>query len=272
MARLKKVDLFPGYERTDDVDYTFLATAFAVAKGRTSIRDFAQECGTSGATISRIINMQINAPISDSLIKAVSERLPEDSGITLDTLLKANGLRAVTIEDVSEDESLEMIKRRNVRALSAQRGQILEKTAREVIQNELLEKGYSLSVEQRAFESSINFMCDFAFKTDALKELGIERWEFDVKFGNSIHSMHSMNALFASCYVNRPLSAKTKISVVVFEENYFNSLKRRYSDICIPDYISIILIDMNERCVVEEFNISTDKKNIEIFKGGKANE
>lgn len=272
MARLKKVDLFPGYERTDDVDYTFLATAFAVAKGRTSIRDFAQECGTSGATISRIINMQINAPISDSLIKAVSERLPEDSGITLDTLLKANGLRAVTIEDVSEDESLEMIKRRNVKALSVQRGQILEKTAREVIQNELLEKGYSLSIEQEIFGSAIRYMWDFAFKTDALKELGIEHWVFDVKFGNSIHSMHSMNTIFASCYTNRPETAKTKISVVVFEENHFNVLKRRYSDICIPDYISIILIDMNERCVVEEFNIPTDKKNIEIFKGGKANE
>lgn len=272
MARLKKVDLFPEYMRTEDVDYAFLATATAVAKGRLSMRDFAERCGTSGATISRIINQQINAPISDQLLKAIAESVPEDSGITLDTLLKANGLRNVIVEDVAKEDSLEYIKRQNQRALSRERGMIQLKIAREVLQNELLERGYSLSVEYSEAQLSNARYWDFEFKTDAFKSLGLDYWCFDVKFGNSIHSIHAMNTIFSKCYLNSQDVKKRKISVVVFDENHYQSLKNRYKDQVIPDYISIILIDMNERCVVEEFCFPTEGDNIELFKGGNAHE
>ncbi len=263
MARLKRVNLFPEYARIEEPNYEVLARCVELAKGEQSVREFAQLCGTSGATISRIINQQITAPIPDNLLINICKNAPVGSSVTQDIMLIANGMRPIKVGDgMSESKTAEVANdmSKKFRMKEAE----FEMQAREILQNELLFKGYSIELVMNPIICQIKrefqYRADFAFKTNALEDLGVDTWCFEVMSEFAVHSIHKMHTLFSACYLGNPSENRTKMSLVVTNRTTYEQLKERYTGIVIRDYISIILIDISERRVVEEYNLETMEK------------
>lgn len=73
--------------------------------------------------------------------------------------------------------------------------------------------------------------------------------------------------LFALAYMNSPKDAGVKISVVVDHKDMFQQAVKVYSGIKVRDCFSVILINAQSRCVVEEFCIPrVDGTEASIFK------
>ena len=268
MARLKKVNLFPEFARIEEPNYEVLARCTELAKGEQSVREFALICGTSGATISRIINQQITAPIPDNLLVNICKNAPPGSGVTQDLMLTANGMHPIKVGDgMSESKAAEVAN--DMSKKFRMKGSEFEMQAREILQNELLFRGYSIELVMQPIiyqlKKEFRYMADFAFKTNALDKIGIDMWCFEVMSDHTVHSIHKMHTLFSACYLGNPSGNRKKMSLIVTNKNTFEQLKERYEGIVIRDYISIILIDFSERQVVEEYNFETTEKNINVF-------
>lgn len=270
MARLKKVNLFPGYARTNEVNFEVLARCTELAKGNRSLREFAEVCETTGATLSRIINQQVSAPIGDRLLMSIAENAAEGSGVTLDVMLVANGLQPIRLNDaageIDWEKTIQSSSTINIRKDEA----VSEQIARDILQNELLNRGYSLKLEMEPViyeqKKDFRYTADFGFKTNALKDIGLDTWCFDVMSNWTVHSRHRMHTLFSACYLGNPTGNRKKLSLVVLNKEAFERLKEQYAGIVIRDYISIIYIDPAQRKVIEEYNLETTEKNMTIFK------
>ncbi len=278
MARQKNERVFPGYIQTEAYDAAELARLVKVAMGNDSGRSFAEKCGTTGATISNITNAKIKAPIRETLLKAIYDNAsPGATELTQEMLLEANGLRKIQLDHdfIVDNETIRegqmIVERYANRRVIREDASLLERAARETLQNDFLYRGYSLEVTREpivcSVKKSFSYRADFCFKTNALEEIGIEEWYFDVMSNYAIHSVHKMNTVFASCYLGNLRERGVKLSIVVSSEDTFNTLVKKYEDVMIADYVSFILVDTTERRVVKEFNLPNGMKNIDIFGG-----
>ena len=250
-----------------------------IAMGNDSGRSFAEKCGTSGATISNIINEKIKAPVREKLLKAIYDNAsPTATELTQEMLLEANGLRKIQVDNellVVDYETIErgrqVVDRYAGKRIAREDASLLEKAVRETLQNDFLYRGYSLEVTREAtvcaVKGTYKYMADFCFKTNALEDIGIKEWYFEVMSNFAIHSMHKMNTVFAACYLGNLRERGVKLSIVVSSEDTFDKLVKKYEDVTIADYVSFILVDTTERRVVKEFNLPNGMNNKEIFGG-----
>jgi len=270
MARPKKVQIFPGYVQTKDINPEELARLTDIAKGSRTSNGFGEMCNTSGATISRILNCKINSPLSEGLLKNIYDNAENKTDLTQEMFLLANGMVKI---DTSQQERLlayaegiqELMAERNAKA----HGTVLENAAREIIQNAMLTKGFNISpLKELVFFSQkkgFKYFADFGFETSALSEYGIKEWYFDVMVGLASHAIHKMNSIFAACYLGKIGSKGRKISLVISDKKAFDILIDKYQDIMIEDCISFILIDTTERIVVDEYYLNNGKDYKNIF-------
>ena len=88
----KRVEAYArAYTRIHDVDKERLSNLVLRAKGENrSMRQFAEQIGTTPSTLSRLINMQTGTA-SDELIYKIAENADPESGVTLDDLMNAHG-------------------------------------------------------------------------------------------------------------------------------------------------------------------------------------
>lgn len=99
MPRKKKETVFPGYIRMREPEKEALGQLVERAIGeKRSLTEFAELCGVSPSTISRIVNGKFTTPISDCTILAIAENADPDSGVSLEDLLAVHGLAPIAIE------------------------------------------------------------------------------------------------------------------------------------------------------------------------------
>ena len=287
--RLKKINPFPGYIRIQEPNKEELARLVSLAKGEgRSLRDFAAACGVSTSTLSRIINVKSdsNTPNSDNLIAAIGRNIDPESGVTLEMLLKAHGIAPVLMADadsgsvgtsviISEQSSVDAMRKLDDAVITANRSNqrnfsMMETICREVLQNELAYRGYDFEINLRKniiYKSQkLRYMADFVFETNAVEHNGMKMWAFDVHAGNLRPVLHKLSWIFGMSYLESLRERQMKFSLVVTDEREFLDVKDRFSDVTIPDMISIILIDINNRKVVDEFVIPTHGNIDSIFK------
>lgn len=284
--KLVKVNPFPGYVRISEPDKEELARLTALAKGENrSLREFAAACGVSTSTLSRIINLKSasETPNSDSLIAAIAENADPDSGVTLGMLLGAHGIAPMMLANIDSGEiassvvissnkpvSNDIVCTDGKKIKGNKNYNLRETLCREILQNELLLRGYEVSVELRkniVFNTDkLKYVADFVFMTNALEDSGIKTWAFDVHNGIMRPLMHKMSWVFGMSYLDPLRNKGMKFSVITTEENTFEDAKRRFSDVCIPDVISIIYIDINNHKVVDEYIIPTERNSSSFFK------
>jgi len=89
-----------------------LAKLLADAKGeRRTMKQFAAECGTSQAAFSRIVHQSYKGPLSDEMIATIAEHADAESGVSLDSLMGANGMaRVLDSVTVFQDSGIEIEK------------------------------------------------------------------------------------------------------------------------------------------------------------------
>lgn len=278
MARQKNERVFPGYVQTDEVDFAELARLVKMAMGTDSGRSFAEKCGTTGATISNITNAKIKAPVRETLLKAIYENAdPAVTELTQEMLLEANGLRKIQVENELQidEETIErgrqFVEKYADKRIVREEGSLLEKVTREILQNDFLYRGYSLEVTREpvvcSLKGAYSYRADFGFKTNALADIGVKEWYFDVMSNFMIHSVHKMNTVFSACYLGNLRERGVKLSIVVSNEETYDKLVQKYKEVKITDYVSVIYVDTTERRVVKEFNLPNGEPNIDIFGG-----
>ena len=302
MGRKKAVDLFPEYARSKRADTEALSQLVLAAKGNMTMKKFANKCGVNTSTISRIINMKTETVCSDEIILAISENAVPESGVTLEDLLAANGLIKMVpeIADSTIEEAGSALEGEHkfncsdrVIVTTSKFGHLshinkqafrqtynivdyeirMMETSRQIILNEIILNGYTVELitSEKAYWSSLkHYYGDYAIKTDSLKSYGIDTWLFDCKSyhtGKVAAAYKALEKLFALAYMNSPKDAGLKISVVVDHKDMFQQAVKVYSGIKVRDCFSVILINAQSRCVVEEFCIPrVDGTEASIFK------
>lgn len=289
MGRKKITNLFPDYIRTGKADLEMLSQLVLQAKGSRSMNDFAGACEVNTSTISRIINMKNTTACSDEVLVAISKAADPSSGVTLEQLLAANGMVKLVLagtegafvtptqilfglaEKAEENEgaSKELLQGAK-RYLSETR---LLEYSRESLQNSLLLSGYSVELlpyERMTWPRNRQFMGDFAIRTNALQDEGIDTWLFDCKSytaGIGRGTIGQMNRLFGMAYSDSPRKHGIKVSIVVDHSIMLVQARYYYTGYTIQDYFSFILIDPVERRVIDEFCIPrTDGTEKSVFK------
>ena len=137
------------------------------------------------------------------------------------------------------------------------------------MQNELLSREYEVSVDLRkniVFSTDkLRYIADFVFETNALVDSGNKLWAFDVHNGVMRPLMHKMAWVFGMSYLDPLRNKGMKFSMVTTEESAFEDAKARFTEVLIPDEISIIYIDINNRRVVDEYVIPTTCNSSSVF-------
>ena len=282
MGRKKITNLFPDYIRTGKADLEALSQLVLSAKGSRSMNDFANDCEVNTSTISRIINMKNTTACSDEVLVAISKAADPASGVTLEKLLAANGMVKLVpagtegeyiapsevilkmSEAIQKNEVDDIEKSSKAFMQSVARFFVeskLEENCREALQNSLLLGGYSVELiasECMVWPENKTYRADFAIKTNALKDEGIDTWLFDCKSYNAgmgMGTVGKMTRLFGMAYTDSPREHGVKVSIVVDHSAMFQEAKRQYGTCKIRDYFSFILINSRDRRVVDEFCI-----------------
>lgn len=289
MGRKKITNLFPDYIRTGKADLEMLSQLVLQAKGSRSMNDFANACEVNTSTISRIINMKNTTACSDEVLVAISKAADPSSGVTLEQLLAANGMVKLVpagtedafvtpmqilfglAEKAEENEGVsQKLLQGAKRYLSEDR--LLERS-RESLQNSFLLNGYSVELlpyERLNWPRNRQFMGDFAIRTNALQDEGIDTWLFDCKSyttGIGRGTIGKMNRLFGMAYMDSPRKYGIKVSIVVDHAIMLAQARDYYAGYTIQDYFSFILIDPVDRRVIDEFCIPrTDGTEKSVFK------
>lgn len=279
MGRKKITNLFPDYIRTGKADLETLSQLVLRAKGSRSMNDFAKECEVNTSTISRIINMKNTTACSDDVLMAISKATDPESGVTLEQLLMANGMVKLVpagtegavvsptqivfgLADIAEEKQIESVSNELLQGarkyLSESR---LEESCRESLQNSLLLGGYSVELlpyNKMDWPRNRQFRGDFAIRTNALQEEGIDIWLFDCKSytaGIGRGTIGQMNRLFGMAYMDSPREHGIKVSIVVDHSIMIEQARDYYAGYKIRDYFSFVLIDSADRRVIDEFCI-----------------
>ena len=293
MPRKKKEVVYPGYVRVRYPDMQVLGalTQKAVGKNR-SITEFAEACGLAPSTISRIIKAKFTNPVSDGIIAAIAKNADPESGVTLEDLLAVHGLVPVTLVDegfyTELDESKPYVKpkidqstryehslgtfkiARTVafdtekiaaaieKAFKASQGDLYAKSCQEIIQNALINAGYAVQLHKDmdiVDLQQFQYLTPFAFSTNAVAVDGLQKWAFDLHDGTRYSLVQKLSWIFGAAYLDSPSGHGIKITLITADEEEFELAKQKFSDICIPDCVSVILVDMVRNRVMGEFQI-----------------
>lgn len=239
MAYMEKLS---EYVRTRDPDSAKLSDLVVKAKGpKRSMRKFAEDIGVSPSTLSRLVNQKTAGAVTDKLIAEIAAHADPESGVTFENLVEAHGLA---------------LKDKRYRSAAA-----YEMTCHEIITDELKARGYTVddSTAEKLVGAGFGMRYDFALTTDALKG-GKGKWYFDCKmsrgnagdvpvgFGRTMQWLTMTMAMFYCGAIDAE-----RVSIVVDHKMIFEQLVRRCQDVIIPDELSIILVDVENMRVVDEY-------------------
>ena len=265
MARPKEMVIFTSYAHAKEPDTQLFAdlTKRAIGPNR-SLTSFASACKLSPSTVSRIVNQQFKSPSSDTVIQAIAANAAPGSGVTEELLLKAQGRVPVQITGVTVNPNspiMQAVVPPITRRRRSKSTGLYSDIAKEIIQTALLKKGYRISVVDQANVITIpgmSYQADFVVEIHKGKEkLGFNKWAFDIHMDGVRPMMHKLSWIFGTAYLDSFRDRKTKMSLIVNNQEEFNDVKKLLQQVRIHDLVSIILIDANNRRIVEEYQIPT---------------
>lgn len=262
MARKKTNNPFPNYIRVREPDKEKLAELVLKAKGeKRSISAFARDCGVSTSTLSRLINMETTRANSDDLIAAIVENTDPESGVTRKELLDAHGLMRIIIpgnhdftcygfnpvlasayfHDLGHYIKKKLDGEDTVRMLRIVTERIFEINANKRWGNDM-----GIMTGLQLLSNSLQDM--FKLESDDKKKQ--TNWQFYIQ-SNEETLIETIHRLFGLIY---PVDMSgCKSSIITVEEGDFNLIKSLFSNHKIRDCISIILVDLDEDKVIDEF-------------------
>lgn len=224
--------------RIGEVDTERTIELVMLAKGPRSLRQFAKVLGVNVSSLSRIINGRV-MELRATLLAGIAFHADPNSGVTIDQLMEAQGL--TDLEN---------------RVITAKR---YEQECRGILADELLKRGYTVKyVVNLLQESGSNrMMYDFEVMTNALGTEG-STWMVECKMMSHYSALPVgvgksqiwMDAAMGFYYRGGKAG---RISLVIDRREIFEQLKERLSKCVIPDEISIILMSVQKRKILDEY-------------------
>ena len=77
------------------VDHDALAAQVVAAAGNRTLKGLARDCGLPTSTLTRIVNKEYKGPSQPRVLQAIADNAAPGSGVTMETLMQANGLLSV---------------------------------------------------------------------------------------------------------------------------------------------------------------------------------
>lgn len=283
MARAKKSDILSDFYRDSEPDAMRLAELVNKARGKRSVTEFANLCGVSPSTISRLERARNNTPSSDDLIVAIAINADKNSRVSFQDLVNAHGMHFIREEYYDSDAIAEryeevferIVNEIELEGIKDQRGTIqksnsctseVERRVRVIISNAIMEFGYSVAMDLALSGRRVN-PYDFVLKTNALEAEGLDSWGFEVKMFRTLVPKSYFDRLFAHAYLSKPRQNGRRITVVFTEYESFREAKWMLKDIRIDDSISLMYVDMEQECVAAEYLLRTngDVNTVKLF-------
>lgn len=248
------------YIRVSEPDKDELARLLTKAKGdKRTMGQFAQECGASPSTFSRIVNKEIRKTSSDELIKAIAEHADPDSKVTLDALMAAHGMARMvdesTVVKISPSD--------------------LEKKFNDAILYQLGEEGSLISY---SFDKKLKIGTTFSYQPDLLVrsksvDAGGSLWAFELvplpaydsrelfhsTRGYAKHILDTVGRILPLFY-NKNRETLGKFSFVIIDKKVFDYLVSEFAEYYVPFNMSFILFDCGKERIEQEIILKkTDK-------------
>lgn len=267
MPRKKSYPIFINYASVDRPDNAAFAELVkkAIGPDRT-VSEFAEICGVSPSTMSRIVKNQFKTPSSDVVIKAIADNADPVGGVDADALLRASGRAPIQLDgstqvicttptEAGESKHLAEV-------VTGRKGEPLNNIiARETIQNALLSAGYGIKVspgENIISTPGLRYIADFCIDLNLDEDLGFDKWAFDACLASIRPITHKLSWIFGAAYLDSTRDRRIKVSLVVSDLNDFDYTRKTFSNFKIHDLVSVVLIDPKAQIVIDEFQIPTD--------------
>lgn len=254
MAKKNSFPILNEFTRFGPADKDKLSELVVRAKGPAiALSQFAKKCEVNPSTLSRIVNKKNVGNSSDVLILKIAENADPNSGITLDLLMEAHGMKRIN-SGMDKDTR------------NALYYKCLEDT-RAIFINELMKRKYSINLpaertSYNAFEH--NFRANFEVRTNALNGNDDTLWLFemwpDVAKPTATIIRKKILMILGLYYLSEIQA--DKFSFVVYNEKLFIELTNSLKGYTYPNSFSVIYVDIRNNEVVAEENLS-DTFNIE---------
>lgn len=253
-------DLLNRYTRTKSPDKEALAELVTRAKGpRRSLRQFADDLGVNASTLSRIINQKTASANSDTLIADIADHADPDSQVTFEQLMEAHGMELKEKPVYNEFISF--------------RETVMDTLVKELsIRDYIVNSGFTRS--RGTSLDSIMGRCylDFELHTNALgKDDAV--WMFDFyspgKGGvkdteQQINRIRQWMLMYAGmlCFNEDKVD---RLSIVISDRKVYDRLLEHLEGYTLRYGMSVILIDLEVRKVVEEYVLCDDPTGAPVF-------
>ena len=241
----------------------------SMAKFADDIKLTSPNVKVSAPTLSRACNWtEGTSPVSVELLEAIAAIADPETGVTLDTLITANGMR--TQEEDSDLAKKDAYTRRR------EYTEMVEKDVRMILQNEIASRDYSFqqlpefynwrNLHGYRFQRDRVFPRNFTFGYSVSGMSPCNTWKFALdplrlpKGAESATEAHVGNfinkvgAVFASDSFESELYENEKYSFVFVDREMYRLFIRRMTDheLLVNGLMTVILIDLEQNCVVEE--------------------
>lgn len=226
----------------------------------------------SAPTISRACNWSGGNPVSIELLEAIASIADKDSGVTIETLVAANGMR-------SKDED-SLLSKRDTAARRREHAMELDRSAVMIIQNEISSRGYSVrklsgiysgySLHGYMYQRDRIFPRNYNFGFSVSGMSPCSTWKFGLNSTrlsedsnqNAIeahvgHYINKIGSVFASDSIESELYETEKYSFIFVDRKIYESFLKRLSDheMMVNGLMTAILIDIENYTVLEEEQI-----------------
>lgn len=257
------------YIQTRVPDVLELSSLIRKAKGvNRTMLEFAKECDISASTFSRIANGKITQPLSWDILYRIWSKADLDANISLSNLIIANGMAIK--EPFRQKENHSPSSQINERGFS------IESEMKTIISAALLERGLTISY-QKEINISEGIPCMAArcergnllvqiqgyeppyWKYKSMSPMGIKGCTESESLNKEIDYECEAERLFheeAEYFLIddwKPEKLyKVKMSYVFSDRKLYESFYRKFEGVTVHNWISIILIDLKLRSVIEE--------------------
>lgn len=240
-----------------------------VVKFADDIKRSSPHVKVSAPTISRACNWSGGKPVSVELLQAIACIADEDSGVTFDTLLAANGMR--TEQETEKQEKTEAVQKRRVLGIE------IERTVSMILQDEITGRDYYVrklsnqysgySLNGYRLQSDRMFPRNYSFGVSVSGMYPCSTWKFAVnvmqvpqgtaRSAAEAHVGHFINryaSVFASDSFEYDRYENEKYSFVFIDKTMYDLFIQRIQDngILVNGLMTAILVDYANNCVIEE--------------------
>ena len=257
------------YIQTRTPDVSELANLIRKAKGvNLTMSEFADMCGVSASTFSRIANGKITQPLSLEILTKICLNADPDAGIYIGNLAGANGM--VTKEFLSYKDSRGVNAQKDAQRFST------ENEMKNIVSAALLERGLVIAYQKRIHISegvpAIASGCGrgnllvriqgyepMYWKYKTMSYTGIKRCvvgvspvegiDYDCEADLMFH--HEAEYFLLDAWESERLR-KVKMSYVFPGREIYEAFYKRVENARVNNWISLVLVDLKSGCVIEE--------------------